>query len=56
MRMKKVNIYTFDTTPDQLKKEGRIYLPHTGYTDQKDWNRHYERDWLEKILEDQRSS
>ena len=54
MRMKKVDIYTFDTTPEQLKKEGRIYLPHTGYTYQSDSKS--KREWLKELLEDQRSS
>jgi hypothetical protein len=30
--MKKIEICNFDTTPEQLEKEGRIFIPHKGYT------------------------
>jgi hypothetical protein len=52
--MKKVDIYTFDTTPEQLKKEGRIFLPHSGYTYQSESKS--KRELFEELLEDQRSS
>lgn len=30
--MIKIDICQFDTTPEELEKEGRIFIPHKGYT------------------------